>query len=348
MHSYANEGRYIVSLIVSDGQSRSAATAGTRSFASATVTGASLDTIPPITTAVSAPPGGSDGWNTTDVVVDLTAVDNPGGSGVRDISMARSGAEIGDATAPGAAARLVVTREGTTALTWFATDNAGNRESPQQRVVRIDRTGPTITGMPLKRCTLWPPNHQLVKVAKVRASDDASGLAPAGLVLTATSSEPDDASGDGHTGPDIVITDGFVYLRAERSGTGPGRTYTIRATATDRAGNTTQAVSVCVVPHDQSPKPGDKNVPDVREQPKTQKSGARRSVPESPRAAGRPPDAEAEGRIHCFPSCPHRLLAPRLSSPARRPASAPRAPKPLRRVAAWSSPACAARRTERR
>ena len=70
-------------------------------------------------------------------------------------------------------------------------------------------------------------------------------------MLTATSSEPENGAGDGNTGPDIVIAGGSVAVRAERSGTGVGRVYTITATATDRAGNTTREVSVCVVPHDQ-------------------------------------------------------------------------------------------------
>jgi PKD repeat protein len=253
VHSYVNEGRYLVTLIVSDGQRRSAAAPGTRSFTTATVTTASLDTIPPVTTAVNAPPVNVGGWNTTDVAVNLSAVDNLGGSGVRNITFALSGAETDGATVPGHAAQVVVTREGITDLAYFATDNAGNREVPQHRVVRIDRAGPTITGMPSAACSLWPPNHKLVTIAQVSASDGVSGMAPEGLVLTATSSEPEDALGDGNTGPDIVITGGSVALRAERSGTGVGRTYRITATATDRAGNTTRAESVCAVPHDQRP-----------------------------------------------------------------------------------------------
>jgi len=40
-------------------------------------------------------------------------------------------------------------------------------------------------------------------------------------------------------------------LRASRLGTGNGRVYTINATATDTAGNTSTSVAACVVPHDQ-------------------------------------------------------------------------------------------------
>jgi PKD repeat protein len=115
----------------------------------------------------------------------------------------------------------------------------------------VDTIPPVITGMPGDGCSVWPPNHQLVTVARVTASDDGSGMAPGGLVLTATSSEPANGAGDGNTAPDIVIAGGSVAVRAERSGKGVGRVYTITATATDRAGNTTRATSLCVVPHDQ-------------------------------------------------------------------------------------------------
>jgi hypothetical protein len=69
-------------------------------------------------------------------------------------------------------------------------------------------------------------------------------------VVTATSSEPVDGRGDGHTAPDLFVSGGLVTARAERAGTGAGRTYTITATATDLAGNTTRKTSTCVVPHD--------------------------------------------------------------------------------------------------
>jgi hypothetical protein len=55
----------------------------------------------------------------------------------------------------------------------------------------------------------------------------------------------------------MVVPDGWggyaVYLRAERPGNGHGRVYTIRATATDRAGNTATSTATCTVPHDQGP-----------------------------------------------------------------------------------------------
>jgi hypothetical protein len=109
-----------------------------------------------------------------------------------------------------------------------------------------------IQGLPAA-CTLWPPNHKLVPVAIVRAVDTGSGVPS--LTVTGESNEPDNGLGDGDTPNDILITPsdvpGFyvVQLRAERSGTGTGRVYTIKATATDVSGNTDTKTATCAVPH---------------------------------------------------------------------------------------------------
>jgi hypothetical protein len=185
------------------------------------------------------------------VTVELTAVDNLGGSGVRDVAFALSGAETSGATVPGDSVAIGIAADGVTTVQFFATDNAGNQETPKQHVVRIDRTGPAISGMPAPGCTLWPPNHKLVTIASISATDLGAGLVPGSLRVTAMSSEPANANGDGNTSPDIVIAGGTVSVRPERSGGGAGRTYTVTAEAQDRAGNTTRVQATCVVPHDQ-------------------------------------------------------------------------------------------------
>lgn len=113
-----------------------------------------------------------------------------------------------------------------------------------------DTTPPVIEGLPGPGCTLWPPNHKLVKVGAVSGADAGSGLVSP-VAISATSSEPDSGLEKGDVPGDIVIQDGAIQLRAERAGKGAGRTYTITATATDRAGNVTTATARCVVPHDQ-------------------------------------------------------------------------------------------------
>jgi pantoate kinase len=138
-----------------------------------------------------------------------------------------------------------ITMEGTTNVTYSAVDIAGNNESSKSFPVKVDKTLPVISGMPVG-CTLSPPKHQLVQVATITASDTVSGLAA--LTVTATSSESDSGTGGGDVPGDIVINGGMVQLRAERSPSGRGRTYTINATATDMAGNVAGSTATCQVP----------------------------------------------------------------------------------------------------
>ena len=66
-----------------------------------------------------------------------------------------------------------------------------------------------------------------------------------------TSNEPYNGLGDGDTEGDIVIVSPTVIkLRAERSGLGSGRVYTISYLATDCHGNTTPGAVTVTVPHD--------------------------------------------------------------------------------------------------
>jgi len=64
-----------------------------------------------------------------------------------------------------------------------------------------------------------------------------------------TSNEPDNGEEDGNTVNDIVIVDDFHFeLRAERSGVGTGRVYTITYLVTDACGNSTLASATVTVP----------------------------------------------------------------------------------------------------
>lgn len=208
------------------------------------------DTTAPTTQASPTPAANPGGWNKTPVTVTLTATDNAGGSGVKEVHYSLNGAASGSQIVAGNGASVTISAEGTTTLTYFAVDNAGNQETAKTLTVRIDRTPPTVTGLP-SNCSLWPPNHWLVQVAAVTASDALSGLAGA-PAITATSNEPDSGTGDGDRSQDVVIANGTVQVRAERDGHGTGRVYTITASATDLAGNTTTQTVTCNVPHDAS------------------------------------------------------------------------------------------------
>jgi hypothetical protein len=90
------------------------------------------------------------------------------------------------------------------------------------------------------------------------ACDPAAGV----ILASATSSEPDDASGlgDGGTTEDIQdasigTPDASVLLRAERSADGAGRVYTLTYAARDASGNTASALGIVSVPHDQGTDP---------------------------------------------------------------------------------------------
>jgi len=103
-----------------------------------------------------------------------------------------------------------------------------------------------IAGLPT-RCQLTPAKHQLVQVAAVTATDSLSGVSS--LMVTATSNQPDSGTSGNDVPGDIVINSGTVFLRAERAPSGENRIYTITATASDVAGNTTTATATCTVPH---------------------------------------------------------------------------------------------------
>jgi hypothetical protein len=118
-------------LAVTVGGSRITLPAGQTIFADAT---------PPATQAIASPPATPSGWNSGDVTVTLTAADNAAGSGVKEIAVALSGAHNSAATVPGGVATIPITMEGTTTVTYFARDNAGNEEAAQSLTIRIDRT----------------------------------------------------------------------------------------------------------------------------------------------------------------------------------------------------------------
>jgi len=202
------------------------------------------DITPPSTIATGTPAANANGWNNTNVAVTLASTDNPGGSGVKQITYSASGAQtIASTTVAGSSTTVSFTTEGVTTLTYFAKDNAGNSEAPKTLKVQIDKTPPIIAGMPVAGCSLRPPNGKLVQIANVTAADALSGLV-SGPTVTVTSSEPTAAG-------DIVIAGGVVQVAATRAGSGTGRVYTVTATATDKAGNSQTVTETCTVPHDQ-------------------------------------------------------------------------------------------------
>jgi hypothetical protein len=130
--------------------------------------------------------------------------------------------------------------EGDHDLRYFAVDLLGNREPAKSLRVRLDRTSPAVSGLPIEPCVIWPPDRRMVEIADVEATDALSGL---GRLWVQVAS-------DELTRGDVVVDGGTVRVRAERDGGGDGRTYTVVATATDVAGNITTHRGTCTVPHD--------------------------------------------------------------------------------------------------
>jgi PKD repeat protein len=138
---------------------------------------------------------------------------------------------------------------GTHVLTLIATDDYGNTGTDSVTIEAVDTTAPEISASVVPDTT-WPPNHKYVDVETVVTVSDAVDSSPTLTLVSVTSNEPDNGKGDGNTTNDItVLSDTMFKLRAERSGTGQGRTYTITYRATDASGNSAEALIIITVPH---------------------------------------------------------------------------------------------------
>jgi len=139
---------------------------------------------------------------------------------------------------------------GTTTVTWTAVDTRGNKATRGQVVTITDKTPPTAT-LSLTPAVLWPPNHRMVTITPTLAASDLTGpVTISGPMVT--SNEAVDGLGDGDTSPDWIVTGtSGIQLRAERSGTGNGRTYTVTYVVTDQHGNSTTVSATVLVPKSQ-------------------------------------------------------------------------------------------------
>jgi predicted extracellular nuclease len=128
--------------------------------------------------------------------------------------------------------------------------NQSSDHEPQVARLCVDHTAPTIS-VSASPNELWPANHKYVTVKTTVNATDNADPNPKIELASVTSSEPDNGLGDGDTANDIVKVNDYTFdLRAERSGTGPGRVYTITYKVTDACGNSTQKSATVTVPHD--------------------------------------------------------------------------------------------------
>ncbi len=138
---------------------------------------------------------------------------------------------------------------GTHIVTLNATDEAGNTGSDNVTVTVVDTTPPEIM-VSVTPDSLWPPNHKYVQVEANVTAQDTCDPSPTITFISITSNEPDNGKGDGNAVNDIAILGNYTFeFRAERSGNGIGRIYTITYQATDASGNSAQASATVTVNH---------------------------------------------------------------------------------------------------
>lgn len=96
---------------------------------------------------------------------------------------------------------------------------------------------------------LSPANHKLVDVTVSIEAYDPDDPMPQCRVVMVTANEEVDAPGSGDTEYDWMITSAYsVQLRAERSGGGNDRVYSVHVTCADRSGNETHGSVNVTVP----------------------------------------------------------------------------------------------------
>ena len=138
-------------------------------------------------------------------------------------------------------------------ITLIVNDGTMDSNSDTVDIIVIDQTPPeiTVTATP---DILWPPNHEMIEInLTVEVSDNCDEYP--NIVLTSViSNEPDNGKHDGNTindiqNADVGTEDYNILLRAERSGKGDGRIYTITYTVIDASGNDSMASATVTAPH---------------------------------------------------------------------------------------------------
>jgi hypothetical protein len=205
-----------------------------------TAEGANQDATPPTTAAMMTGTPGNNGWYVSDVQMTLTATDDIGGLGVKEIHCSVDGTET---VVQGSSTSQSIAGDGTHAVTWYAIDNAGNAETPREMSINIDTTPPSIPSLSADPSILWPPNRKMMNVAiGGLAADGGSGIAS--TIITVT----DEYGIYNMTVPDFGSA---IPLESWRAGTDmDGRLYTITAVTTDEAGNQSTGTTTVLVPHD--------------------------------------------------------------------------------------------------
>ncbi|MDX6229227.1 MAG: large repetitive protein, partial [Frankiales bacterium] len=176
-------GLQIANITVGNGNNASGCNGSTSTFSASYV----LDNTGPTVSGALNPSPNAAGWNKTNVTVTWTATD-PGGSGIATVIPASD----------------TVTTDGTVTKSAIATDNVGNSASGS-KVVKLDKTAPTITGSrtPAANGNGW--NNTDVTVS-FTSSDATSGIKTSSGPTTLSTS----AAGQSVTGTAVDNADNSV------------------------------------------------------------------------------------------------------------------------------------------
>jgi hypothetical protein len=139
--------------------------------------------VPPTITGSANPAGG---WQRTPVTVSLTASADPTRT-IQSITYSATGAQtVAQTVVAGSATQVAVSADGTTTLTFWATDSAGATSPSQSITVQVDRTAPAIVCA--TPSAAWSATDVTVACT---ASDTLSGLAtPTQAQLSLATSVP--------------------------------------------------------------------------------------------------------------------------------------------------------------
>ena len=142
---------------------------------------------------------------------------------------------------------------GTTQVSVSATDIYGTKVTGNFKITVQDTTPPTIVSLTASPNILRPPNHRMVAVNVTAVVTDLVDASPFTHIIAVESNEPVNGTDDGNTAPDWQITgDLTLNLRAERSGIGTGRIYTITVESVDDFGNASTGTVTVAVPLNQN------------------------------------------------------------------------------------------------
>ena len=159
-------------------------------------------------------------------------------------------------------------------ITLTLDDGNGGTDTDTVVITLVEDTTPPMVAVSASPTSLWPPNHKYEGIPLTVAASDICDASPT-VSAKVISDEADAGKGDGKTTGDIKVTtaggdvllssnaapqvafdpvNDQLELRAERSGSGDGRVYTIHVTAEDASGNTASSTAMVTVEHDKGKK----------------------------------------------------------------------------------------------